>query len=260
VFVAASYNVLATAYIQPDRYRRTPAGILDPAWRVPALVRHIAALNADLLCLQEVEPAVFDALGTSLGQQGYAGEYARKRAGRPEGVATFFRRTRFTLTDSRVLAGDDTDRTGHVTQFVVLAHEGRTLGAINTHLTWDAPGTPAADRRGLRQAQRIVDEQRRRAGEADAWMIMGDFNVTADHDIVALVRDAGFRFAHEGLDGVFTCNANGAARLVDYVFCANRLTADAVAPKPIGGGTILPGEEDPSDHLPLLARIDWRDR
>src|SRR6188768_1730960 len=85
-FIAASYNVLASAYIQRAWYRRTPALVLDPAWRVPALVQRICKLNADLFCLQEVEPETFVALRTFLGERGYGGEYARKLAGRPEGL------------------------------------------------------------------------------------------------------------------------------------------------------------------------------
>ena len=63
-FTAVSYNVLAAAYIQRAWYRRTPALVLDPTWRVPALVQYISLLNADLICLQEVEPVTFVALRT----------------------------------------------------------------------------------------------------------------------------------------------------------------------------------------------------
>ena len=70
-FSLASYNVLASAYIQRAWYRRTPALVLNPAWRVPALVQNISRLNADLLCLQEVEPVTFVALRSYLGERGY---------------------------------------------------------------------------------------------------------------------------------------------------------------------------------------------
>ena len=259
-FVAVSYNVLATAYIQPNRYRNTPAACLDPAWRVPALRRRIETLDADLLCLQEVEPETFEAVRTALDVRGFSGEYAPKRAGRPEGVAVFCRRAIFTPIDTQVLAAANgaPDATGHVTQFVRLRHGGRTLGVINTHLTWDAPGTLAIYGRGRRQAERLLAEQRRRAAEGDAWIIAGDFNVEAGSDTVKAVQHAGFRFAHQDLPGVHTCNANGAARLVDYLFYSERLQAEPIRPAPIDGRTALPSEDEPSDHLALMARFDWR--
>jgi len=65
-FRVATYNVLATAYLGKGDYSAVPAELLDPAWRVPALVRHVAGLKADVLCLQEVEAEVFEALTAEL--------------------------------------------------------------------------------------------------------------------------------------------------------------------------------------------------
>ena len=261
-FAAVSYNILATAYVHRSRYPNTADAILDPAWRTPAVVKHIVAMEADLLCLQEVEPAVFEALQAALAAQGFAGEYARKLGKRPEGLAVFFRLSRFTLADARVMPGRDArgqaDNTGHVTQLVVLRHGERTLGVINTHLAWDPPEAPVADRRGLRQAQQFLGEHRRRAAECDGWIISGDFNVEPGSDTIAAVRQAGFRFAHQDLAGVFTCNAHGVARLVDYLFVSDRLRGEAVMPRQIDGGTVLPSVEEPSDHLALMAHIEWR--
>jgi mRNA deadenylase 3'-5' endonuclease subunit Ccr4 len=51
----ATYNVLATAYIEPTRYPLTPPEWLDATTRLPALTAHLIRLDADILCLQEVE-------------------------------------------------------------------------------------------------------------------------------------------------------------------------------------------------------------
>src|SRR5262245_20302521 len=93
---AATYNVLATAYIKPEWYRGVPPNLLSPAWRVPALVRHVESLGADLVCLQEVENEVFAALNQRLKLLGYEGHYEKKGRGRPDGCATFFRTSVFT--------------------------------------------------------------------------------------------------------------------------------------------------------------------
>src|SRR5688572_6528119 len=88
-FTVATYNVLATAYIKPEWYPGVSDHLLRAETRVPALVRHVEALGADVLCLQEVEPDVFAALGDRLGPLGYAGYYQQKGRNRPDGCATF---------------------------------------------------------------------------------------------------------------------------------------------------------------------------
>src|SRR5438309_1647218 len=98
-FTLATWNILATAYIRREFYPRTPPEILNPVWRVPELVRHAAALDVDILCLQEVETTVFTALQSALQQKGYRGTHALKGANRPDGCATFFRR--FILTQGQ---------------------------------------------------------------------------------------------------------------------------------------------------------------
>ena len=127
-FTALSYNLLATAYIHRAWYPRTPALVLDPAWRVPALVQHIANLNADLLCLQEVEPETFVALRTFLGER-YGAVHGRKLARRPEGLAIFYRRAVFESVSARVIvyadgAGAAAD-TGYIAQLVLLRLWGK---------------------------------------------------------------------------------------------------------------------------------------
>ena len=67
------------------------------------------------------------------------------------------------------------------------------IGVFNTHLTWDPPGTPLASRRGYRQACQLLREWEKIADLADAWIVTGDFNVTPDSEIVAMVERAGLR-------------------------------------------------------------------
>jgi len=262
-FSIISYNVLASAYIQRAWYPRTPAPVLDPAWRVPALVQQIANLNADLFCLQEVEPETFVVLRTFLGERGYGAAYARKLAGRPEGLAILYRRAVFDWISSRSVAYTDgagmAHDTGYIAQAALLRSGDKTLGIINTHLTWDPPSTAREVQRGLRQAQQCLAEYRSRAAAADGWIVSGDFNVTPDSEIVGLMLQAGFHFAHRECADVFTCNIGGRARLIDYLFHSPALSAEASIPRRIDDQTILPSAAEPSDHLAILAHFDWRD-
>ena len=261
-FSVVSYNVLASAYIQRSWYRRTPALVLDPAWRVPALVQYIANLDADLFCLQEVEPETFVALRTFLGERGYRGEYARKLAGRPEGLVVFYRRTSFDWISSRVIAYADGAAMGHdtgyIAQWVMMRNEDKTLGLINTHLTWDPPTTTPGAQRGLRQVQQVLAEYHSQLADADAWIISGDFNVTPESEVVALVLQAGLQYAHHDLLDVFSCNIGGSARLIDYLFYSGGVNAEASVLRRINGQTILPSAEEPSDHVAIMARVDWQ--
>jgi len=261
-FSVVSYNVLATAYIQRAWYRRTPAIVLDPAWRVPALVQHIAKLNADLYCLQEVEPETFVALRTFLGERGYGGEYGRKLAGRPEGLAIFYRRVFFEWISARNVAYADgagvAHDTGYIAQLALLRHGDKTLGVINTHLTWDQPNTGRELQRGLRQAQQCLAEYQSRLGEAHGWIVTGDFNVTPDSEIVGLMVQAGLDFPHRDRIDAFTCNIGGRARLIDYLFHSPAMSAEASTLRRVDDQTVLPSAEEPSDHIAIMAQFDWR--
>src|SRR5262245_43951904 len=61
-FRAATYNVLADAYVKPQWYATVSPALFKPEGRLPSLVRHVESLGADLLCLREVELEVFAAL------------------------------------------------------------------------------------------------------------------------------------------------------------------------------------------------------
>lgn len=69
----ASYNILADAYVKPEWFPHTPADLLRPRSRHAPLVRRIVGLDADIICLQEVEPDSFAALQEGLEPHGYLG-------------------------------------------------------------------------------------------------------------------------------------------------------------------------------------------
>lgn len=253
--------MLASAYVQRAWYPRTPALVLNPAWRVPALVQHISTLGADILCLQEVEPETFVALRTSLAERGYGAQYARKTAGCPEGCAIFYRRESFELISIRAVAYEDgggaVPGSGSIALLALCRTGDGVLGVVNTHLTWDPPNTAPAAQRGLRQAQQLLSEQKSCAANARGWIIAGDFNATPGSEIIAMLERAGFDYAHAGLAGVVTCNVNAEARMIDYLFHSSALRAEAQLPAPIDDKTILPSAEQPSDHVAILSQFTW---
>jgi CCR4-NOT transcription complex subunit 6 len=260
-FSAASYNVLATAYIQPARYRRSPALVLDPSWRVPALVRHVSSLETDIICLQEVETETFAALRARLTVLGYLAQYARKQAGRPDGCATFYRQDCFELSGVRVIEYFDgnqaAENSGHIALVVFLRDAGRVAGIVNTHLPWDPPDTPLDRRRSYRDIRQLLAECRSMSGELDGSLICGDLNETPESEVVAALRDAGFRYAHESFPASPTCKVNAESKMIDYLFYSSALRAEPLPLPSIAPEAALPSAEQPSDHLAITSRFYW---
>jgi len=247
MFRVATYNVLATGYIRPRFYSRCDPAHLAAGWRVPALVRHCVALDADLIGLQEVDREIYGALDEALPPLGYAGDYAPKGGGKPDGCASFYRRAMF--APRRVERLEYADGTGHIALLTLLEHAGRGFGLANTHLKWAPPGlTHDLDQIGeLIGALASTD----RAG-AD-WIICGDFNAKPDSAVLAALAAAGYRPSHCGTARGFTCNPNGAAKTIDFL-CHTTALQSAPVPLPvIEDLTPLPSGEQPSDHLAVIA-------
>jgi mRNA deadenylase 3'-5' endonuclease subunit Ccr4 len=262
-FSVASYNVLATAYVHPARYPRTSSLVLNPAWRVPALVGHVASLGDDIICLQEVEIEVFSALRIRLGSLGYGSQYARKQSGKPDGCATFYRHDVFDLVDANIISyadghGVESD-SGNIALVAVLSGSGDIIGIINTHLTWAPPNLPLDAQLSYRQINQLLREYKEMESKIQCGVIAGDFNITPDSATIALVSNAGLDFSHRGLPGVYTCNANARARMIDYLFYSSTLQAEALPLPVIDDRTVLPSAEQPSDHVPVRAKFRRKD-
>lgn len=134
----------------------------------------------DILCLQEVEVDVFDALRAALAGFGYAGTLAMKGGGRPDGCAAFFRSDRFTLLGDRRLAysdGEGTADSGSILQLLLLGDGDKRLEIANTHLKWDPPETPRERQLGYRQVLQVIEALRPRTGSPDGQILCGDLNV-----------------------------------------------------------------------------------
>lgn len=246
-FRAASYNVLASAYIKPAFYPRVEPAFLDPAWRIPALVRHVAGLEADLIGLQEVDAPTYAAMEAALAPLGFVGHYARKTGRKPDGCASFYRRELLAL--SRLERFAYPDGSGHIALLAELELGGRKLGLANTHLKWTPPG---ADH-DARQMRELLALLATRDGD---WIVCGDFNAKPGSDVLRLLREAGYRPSH-GEPTAFTCNPNGEAKMIDYLCHTVALKASPHPLPTIDDHTPLPSREQPSDHLAVVATFDW---
>ncbi len=261
-FSVGSYNVLANAYVQYGLYRHTPKMVLDPLWRMPAVVHQVASIGTDVLCLQEVELGAFAALKHRLTSLGYAAEHARKRGSKPDGCAIFYREDTFELLATRVIeyadGAEGQANSGHIALVVLLRAGKRVVAVANTHLSWDPPDTPTTAKVGQRQALQLLKESWSLAASSDGTLLCGDLNATPESDIVALLENAGFRYSHAGLEHAYTCKVNTEAKMIDYLFYSPAFRAEPQSILQISDRTILPSSDQPSDHLPIAARFLWR--
>jgi mRNA deadenylase 3'-5' endonuclease subunit Ccr4 len=260
-FTFSTYNILASAYIQPGRYPNTPPVLLEDARRISALAEHIVGLDADIVCLQEVEEKTFVAIENFLLPVGYTGRYLKKGMARPDGCATFFRQSGFVFTKAvDVFYADGTDEhnnSGHIAQITFLNNNSLVLVVANTHLKWDPPGTPRDDQYAYRQITELLKSLAVQSPEGAACIICGDFNVTVGSDVAATLAAAGLSFTHQEAIDKGTCNPNGRAKMIDYIYYNDTLQARPEPLPVVRNETPMPGPEQPSDHVAVTARFDW---
>jgi len=260
---AVTYNVLATAYIEPTRYPFTPPELLDAKIRLPAIAAHIIKLDTDLLCFQEMEEEMFAVINHALSPLGYEGRLTKKGSGKPDGCATFVRsKVLEWVRLSRLEYADaigETSRSGHIVQILVLRWEGRFLGVANTHLKWDPPSTPREHRYGYRQLTELLRVRQELAPECEGWIICGDFNVTVEDEVIQTLQRSGLQFSHANAHGVATCNSNRRAKMIDYLFHNETIESTALELPQVQNDTPLPGLDQPSDHIAVMANLKWKD-
>jgi endonuclease/exonuclease/phosphatase family metal-dependent hydrolase len=95
------------------------------------------------------------------------------------------------------------------------------------------------------------------APPCDGWLICGDLNATPDSEMVATLERAGFQYAHRELAHAYTCKVNSEVKMIDYLFHSSNFRSQPERVLQISDQTILPSAEQPSDHLPVLARFFW---
>ncbi|MCF2531797.1 endonuclease/exonuclease/phosphatase family protein [Yinghuangia soli] len=253
-FSAVTYNVLAQSFVRPDRYPLCPREALDPARRRGLLLDRVEALDADLLCLQELEPAEYEDLRARLAAT-HDAVYAR-RSRRPDGLAVFARHTRFGGLEPRELrfaaqrpGGDD------LALIVRLTLDGQPLHVACTHLAWQPESTPRDEHVGRRQMLELLAHRDATAPDA-TWILAGDFNATSRSNVVAAALERGMDESCRTQRPWDTCAINGRPRKIDYLlFSEGRLAPRPGALPELSRDSALPSLTEPSDHLPL--RVDF---
>lgn len=249
-FTAVTFNVLAQAYAHPDRYPHSSPADLDARRRRALLLERVAAFNADLYLLQEVEQDAFDDIAAALPE--HEGHYGQ-RIGRPDGCAVFVRTARLPIVGLDVFRYTVEEQVAIV---VAMEQAGRRFIAVSTHLRWQPPGTPPGDHTGYRQLEELLGA----LPDGVPRLICGDLNANSQSAPISLARARGLRLSCRSQRPWDTTNINGRRRKLDYLL----YDPGAWAPQPgtlqkLERNTPMPSQTEPSDHLPVDVRFDWRD-
>ena len=92
----------------------------------------------------------------------------------------------------------------------------------------------------------------------NSTVICGDFNAEPESDVLELARSRGLVDAYASVADACTCNANGKKKRSDYILCTNDFVPIPSPLPAIDDDTPLPSEVEPSDHIPIEARLERR--
>ena len=226
--------------------------------RLPLLLADMAALQPDLLGLQEVVYVMQQDRLIGAAGEGHYGA-VRGWAGRPEYGNSLLVREPLVATDvDRLDLGHD--RSAHRARIALAG--GSTVLAAVTHLHHLGPDEGVRDE----QTAAILDWLAG-AQAADATTLVGDFNAAPVEPSPMRLRSAGFRSAYEEANGAEPAvtwpsglvapaiDTDGAPACLDYIWVrgAARVTSARLVfdrPDP-DDPTIYP-----SDHLGIAARLE----
>ncbi|XP_043911437.1 protein angel homolog 2 isoform X1 [Protopterus annectens] len=183
-----SYNILSQDLLEDNiyLYRHCRYSILNWAYRLLNILKEIQELNADILCLQEVQDNHYrKQIKPRLEEMGYQCEYKMRTGSKPDGCAICFKRSKFTLVEAkpvefyrRSIQLLDRDNVGLITLLrpIVQCDTPSNICVANTHLLYNP-------RRGdikLTQLAILLAEMNRMACQEDGTycpvILCGDFN------------------------------------------------------------------------------------
>lgn len=247
-----SWNVLADAYIRARFYPRVDPALLAPGARTHAIVRYLVEGDADVACLQEIEPPLIDAIDRAGGWT----VHAAMKPGKADGCAIVARRGATLDAVRRIAYADgapDRRDSGHIALLAMLRAGQATYQIATTHLRWDPPDTHQDARWAIREIEQLL------AGlvPIDNAIVCGDLNVEPTDAVYARLLAAGL------VDPMAaalqpTANPNGRAKRIDHILVGRDVVAQPLPIVSIADYSVLPSSEMPSDHVPIGVAIAGR--
>lgn len=230
---AATFNVLADAYLGYGDYSHVDPKLLRPGARIDGIIQAIDELQADVVGLQEADRPLVRALTESGKWQTF---WSPKEHDKPDGCMTIVR-PGLEVRDFDTHAYND--GSGHIMQVLRI---GRVAFA-NTHIKW-APAD-SLQHAGVDQTIDLLDQIARN----EAAVIFADSNDRPGGPVRQLVEAAGFNDLYGEMP---TAIVNGQAVALDILavrgIASTRVHREYDVMK-------IPDAALPSDHIPLVAEL-----
>ncbi|MCW5871856.1 MAG: endonuclease/exonuclease/phosphatase family protein, partial [Candidatus Eremiobacteraeota bacterium] len=115
------------------------------------------------------------------------------------------------------------------------------------HLKWDPPAVRPGY--GMGQVQELLSLLK------GPSIVCGDFNCESSDPIMQRCFQAGLTDAFLGVAPNETFVKQGQGRRIDFVLYSYGLDVRALPMPALTPGQFLPGESEPSDHLPLVIEV-----
>jgi mRNA deadenylase 3'-5' endonuclease subunit Ccr4 len=189
-----SFNVLAQSLTSTTRFPYCNSQVLKWRHRRVSLIKEVLSLNADILCLQEVDN-YHEWWLEKMGLAGYDGVFFKKTSElRRDGVAIFYKRDLFQLFQTKEVKFDDLSSefenparalTGHVALIVGLQpwEESSHASAVCITSTQLVSGSGFADVHWAQSRRLVKEVERFNADFQLPVVICGSFNCNPGHEV-----------------------------------------------------------------------------
>lgn len=246
-----SWNVLANSYVRPEYYPNHSVEEIVSVERAENVIGCLKNMSSDVFLLQEVEYEQYQRIESALRALGYKGFFAPKAAGRPDGIATFFRSSSLNFLGAQTmyyLDGYKEGYSGNVLQMIIIELEGKKLGLASTHILYDREGDASRCQAGKAQIMQLIKCLQRNK-DVDSWIIGGDFNGEVHLPRIQLMLSAGFiDLGQKSGDPTF---GHPFPRRIDYLFHSTEMDSTLLPVEFSWENEYLPTKQWPSDHLPV---------
>jgi nocturnin len=233
---------------------------LEWEYREPRILHEIFRVNADILCLEEVDH-YHDTLYPHLAQHGYRGFFSKKPDWHNDGLAILYKEDKFRIIENEVIRFSDSNQIGLYAKMRHM-YEGYDFVVCCTHLV-----SNKAFEQGRVAAIRILLGNLLKFGIDLPVVICGDFNSepfwTTYQEMI--YSPFGFRSVYyntlfaesEPPFTTYKYRKQLEARTIDYIWTKNfRVTEVLSIPTEHEIGPFgLPGQYYPSDHLALACKL-----
>lgn len=276
-----SWNILASSYALPIKYPWSDPQDLDWTVREPRIIEKLASMDADVVCLQEVQVDLWQSLLSKLAKHGYHGVLQEMGRRHPVANAVLVREgLSIVRTESRSRA--------LITVIMDDEHSSSPLYLANVHL--DAGNTEESDVTRFNQIKSLCKRLQNQVSkdshhdetvdEDPTIIIAGDCNMLRDSALHTLLRtgvvptqDDDIRMTTNistilPLTDVYLHHSPNTQQMtyrsghvLDYIWISDTVECKITLPLDDEATTVgpkaWPSVTQPSDHIAIGALLTW---